>query len=1189
MPVDTLPPPPAGYEDAAPPAAKTKASAAMPPPPDGYEDVPDSAQIGGAIGDFVGGNARVVSDTYKADQAAKPIGPLSPLNYERELIRRQNPNLTETQVSDLARATRQDRRNTPTMRAAPPEADRNIVQKIIAGTGKALSYPAAPVKAALYNLGEMVGNPATLPGDVEEQKKLAAMNFLQKMAELKDQPLRNLGRPETEMYNQKRYQNEPLVGKVMDNAGAILGDLVTNPLTYATGGLGKAAQLGMGGAMVATQAAPLLEDPIGMLQKDPVRAIMDLAMLGLGVHGMREAAKQGQIPAETAPVSNRVKTVEHGKTKGTKVTTPQVSEATGPAVPEQPQNTKPVQPEPAPPASFKQGGRTYTIKTDESGAPVIGKNGKPVYGIEMPAKDAAPTTPAAVAPEAPAVTGVKAEPRASESVPAEPVEPKTTGIAQRVHDVRAEAGKIGEIKPGEGISPEDSVLRGRELIKQGVNPEEHLASMEERGKAVSAEDMAIIRARYEELGKVTDRAYDASRAKPEDANLKQKYLDAKDAETAWAKRIKPYQTEWSNTGKAQQGETDLDTGSFTSIDREFFNRAKRNMNANEEAQATQHAETVKGYETRISDLQKQIDEALKATAEKKAATPAGTRSVRVKSVPSDPVALREHFAKRIADNSLFASKVMKNKEAGAIPKDTMPNFTTSEVRAIWDHAKKNYIDKGTDYHDTVSGVARDLGLKSEWVNHAFTQNKSIRTLTNDMYRVQSYRRNAVANAKAFVESAGKPGYVKVFRAVTNFPRGLAVFGHGAVGMITHAGKNIARPSSWSAYWPNFINQFKFVARPEIHEAAMQTLERSPNFIEKMRAGLKVDPNRIYDDYQLYGKFIGNVGRAGNRGMDALKVFRSEYYDHVMSKLPEELQKDPDMQKAVADWVNGASGSGSIGHGPIADVVHEGMFASSLEASRWKALIGDPVKTAKTFANWKNATPAEQAIAVHRVKTAAEIVAVYLGALGANAGLQQATGQKDKVNFTDPTKTDFMKFKWNGRTLDFTGNALAPVRFLARVVQGAAKSDMREIGGAAAEYARGKLAPQYGIAIDLALRKDAIGRPTPNASAEMKRKAVDSGREPYSWGEYAVSHGPIPLAGAMREVYDTLREKGTDDKTAKAFIAFLTAFPIEATGVRVGHSPKPKAEPAPKGKSLLKGYKGSGSPSRSLSRKVRLKL
>ena len=577
---------------------------------------------------------------------------------------------------------------------------------------------------------------------------------------------------------------------------------------------------------------------------------------------------------------------------------------------------------------------------------------------------------------------------------------------------------------------------------------------------------------------------------------------------------------------------------------------------------------------------------LKVTAEKKAAAP--IKSVRVKSVPSDPAMLREHFAKRIADNSLFASKTMSNKEAGAIPKSGMPNFTTAEVKAIWDHAKKNYIDKGAEYHDTVSGVARDLGLKTEWVHDAFTKNKSIRTLTDEMYRVQSYRRNAVANARAFVESAGKPGYVKVLRAATNFPRGLAVFGHGAVGMITHAGKNIARPSSWSVYWPNFIRQFKFVARADIHEAAMQTLERSPNFVEKMRAGLKVDPNRIYDDYQLYGKFIGNVGRAGNRGMDALKVFRSEYYDHVMSRLPEELRKDPEMQKAVADWVNGASGSGSIGHGPIADVVHEGMFASSLEASRWKALIGDPVKTAKTFASWSNATPAEKAIAIHRVKTAAEIVAVYLGALGANKALQATTGQKDQVNLTDPTQSDFLKFKWNGRTLDFTGNATAPIRFLARVVQGAAKSDTRAIGGAAAEYARGKLAPQYGIAVDLALRKDAIGRPTPNASVEAKQKAMDKGKEPYSWPEYAIGHGPIPLAGATREVYDVIREKGTDDKVAKAVVRFLETLPIEATGVRVGRTPAGKPE-STKASSLMKGHRGSGSPSRSLSRKVRVKL
>src|SRR5262249_12519112 len=137
-----------------------------------------------------------------------------------------------------------------------------------------------------------------------------------------------------------------------------------------------------------------------------------------------------------------------------------------------------------------------------------------------------------------------------------------------------------------------------------------------------------------------------------------------------------------------------------------------------------------------------------------------------------------------------------------------PTFTTAEVKAIWDYAKANYIDQGgITFDELVTRVANDLGLKNSHVIEAFSSPKSTRAITNEMYAAMSRRRQAVNAAKSFIESGNLPAYAQVAKTVWNIPRGLAVFGHGTVGMVTHAGENIFQPSVGRVYWDNFGKQF----------------------------------------------------------------------------------------------------------------------------------------------------------------------------------------------------------------------------------------------------------------------------------------------------------------------------------------------------------------------------------------------
>lgn len=727
-----------------------------------------------------------------------------------------------------------------------------------------------------------------------------------------------------------------------------------------------------------------------------------------------------------------------------------------------------------------------------------------------------------------------------------PGKPETTGIAQRVHEKRTP----GAIQPGKGVTPEEAIEHGRRQLKQGANPEAIMQAAEKVGH-VGYDDITVLRAQHEALGKVTNRANDAYRKNPTPEN-KQAYNAAMEAEIRWAERIKPLQTESSRVFTAQQGETDIDTGSFTGLDRAFRTQHDRPMTPAEEKTAQQYASTVEAQNTRIAELEKSLTQALEKSVKQRGGG-------RTSALPKDPKALREHFAKRIADKSLFKQPVAKapaGTKPGAVNVGMEPRFTVDETLAIWRHLKETYVDRGVDAATAIANTANDLGLQPEWVEKALARDFQSRQVTNEMYRELADRRRAVNEAKEWVRTANDPKLLTMWRAVTNFPRGVKVFGHGAVGMFTHAGRNVFRPTSWPDYWRNVGRQYQYVFNKGIHERLMTLIENDPNYAMWRKANLKIDPNTATDDYAVYGEFIGDWGKAGNRGMDALKSFRLEYANRIWEGLPENLREEPGIADQIADWVNHVSGSASPIGGRVGEEV---LFASRLESSRWAAILGDPIKTAKALIN-PRATPAEKWAAQWRMKRAIELAAVYGGVLAANNAFLSTTGSRQKVNFTDPSRSDFLRLKGWNKTFDPTGNVVGPARFVLDVFNElrSSKSDYQKqesVGKKAFSYARGKVAPQYGLGIDIAFGSNPIGRPLPWSS-----NAGDASRPRYTYPEYLEEQfSPIPVTDALTTFYDSLREQGVDDSTAmrivKAVASGTASGAVGFTGIRMADEPK----------------------------------
>src|SRR5262249_53732538 len=208
--------------------------------------------------------------------------------------------------------------------------------------------------------------------------------------------------------------------------------------------------------------------------------------------------------------------------------------------------------------------------------------------------------PAEPAARTPPVPPAEAQPSASQPEPLT----RTTGIAARVETARrAETGQP-EPQAGVGIGAAESVEHGRQLLRQGANPQQAVDDFNKSG-AVSAEAMALVRAKHEELAKTANQAFDKGGLNdPEFKRLEQERQDW------WQNAVKPMQTAWSNTGKAQQGETAIDTGTFYGLYRGFKDKTGREPTASESQRIQQLSQRSGQAEISAADAEKRLIEVL---------------------------------------------------------------------------------------------------------------------------------------------------------------------------------------------------------------------------------------------------------------------------------------------------------------------------------------------------------------------------------------------------------------------------------------------------------------------------------------------------------------------------------------------------------------------------------------------------
>lgn len=505
--------------------------------------------------------------------------------------------------------------------------------------------------------------------------------------------------------------------------------------------------------------------------------------------------------------------------------------------------------------------------------------------------------------------------------------------------------------------------------------------------------------------------------------------------------------------------------------------------------------------------------------------------------------------------------------------------TTDEAYHLWNVLKYRYFDTWTAADGTKHGGVYDLekirvemanmfGTDPERIMQGMDTNRTVKTLTDEMWKKLRDQARIVNEAHNWMKNAEYPRWYQWARRV---PRGFFVakiFGHGYVGLITHAGNMVFNPYTWTnkQYWHAWKEMYHmanpFDPEGVYHQKATSALKNEPDFPFWIKAGLEIDPFRHSDDYSILGatKFFNRW--AGGRGFDALKILRLARARQLWAATPAHLRVNldgtPNMEMAAlwAKSVNHATGIVKGGGGPGWELANWTLFAPKLEFSRWAFLFRDTIKAASS---WNSENPALRQWARQELKEKALMTLAYASLLWMNRGLLYAIGSDQKINMSDPTKPDFLQFKVHGFQVGITTPLIGMIRMFGRLLNsgydvfgGRSKvhrleprqeTMMSDVG----KYVRGKLSPFGGTLWEAAAQQDPIGRPLPWSRDRMPMSRLMRGEKPYTTGEYLWQRGPIPIEEAAKVWY----EMGVDKPwTEKMLNGIMMAGPQMMTGVRV---------------------------------------
>ena len=505
-------------------------------------------------------------------------------------------------------------------------------------------------------------------------------------------------------------------------------------------------------------------------------------------------------------------------------------------------------------------------------------------------------------------------------------------------------------------------------------------------------------------------------------------------------------------------------------------------------------------------------------------------------------------------------------------------MTDEERLAMWKWVKENAIDLKMPMeqvhqvidHEYFSGVTS--ANKPQWINEFLAARKMpFKRATDAAWAAQAQRRAIQTQAKHLVNDKNATNLDKAFNAVIAAPRYVTVGGgtHGVVFPFTHGGALLLNPLRWKAFARMVRNTWRNISPAEA-ENLRDTMARSPNFTLADRSKL---------DLSTHGMETGG-GNISARTWGALVETRFRLWDAAMKRHLDSGKYSPEeidgIAKELATWANHATGSGK-GALTVSQRISSAFFGPKLMQSYWNRLLGDPWETAKTWSNWNNATAGQKIVATQRLKGSMTAITTYMGMLAANQAILQATGQKDKINWNDPSQSDWLAFKGFGMRIGIPGAMHAEINLVGKIITNQMMTpeslkkagmmvpknvDQSKLAALRQDYLKreitsyllNKATPVVGAEEELRTGHNWMSRPMPWSS-----DPGDPKHPKISWGEYAWSKAPIPLSAAAGFVYDQLRSAGASVHDASMWIR---AAIVSASAATVGTEPKAVKDSTP---------------------------
>lgn len=181
---------------------------------------------------------------------------------------------------------------------------------------------------------------------------------------------------------------------------------------------------------------------------------------------------------------------------------------------------------------------------------------------------------------------------------------KTVGASHESLSKLADNLGLPKIERGEVVSPEEYTKRGQLLVKNGADPQAIADEFEKTGK-VNVDDVSVAKAHLADLTK------DANDIRKQLGKDSEQFKEAIKKVDDWARNVvKPMGTKWGEIGRTLQGETELDTGNFVSMQRGFEEYNKRPMTPQEEKQAEDLSNQVSKLTDEVNDLKQKLTDAL---------------------------------------------------------------------------------------------------------------------------------------------------------------------------------------------------------------------------------------------------------------------------------------------------------------------------------------------------------------------------------------------------------------------------------------------------------------------------------------------------------------------------------------------------------------------------------------------------